>query len=96
MKTVQDYLNAPRLLNDPAMLGALEPVREIHAARLKIQDETAGMTVAERVAFLNMGERLFSPPWAKPSAMTWLERGSWNTCRRLSARDQVATRPEGH
>jgi len=65
MKTVQDYLNDPRLLNDPAMLGALEPVREIHAARLKIQDETAGMTVAERVAFLNSGAEAFLAPMGK-------------------------------
>jgi hypothetical protein len=32
MKTVQEYMN------DPDMAGALEPVREIHAIRLKIQD----------------------------------------------------------
>jgi hypothetical protein len=43
----------PRILNDPYMERALEPVKEIHAIRLKIQDETAGMTAAERVAFFN-------------------------------------------
>jgi hypothetical protein len=47
MKTVQDYMNDPRLLNDPDMAGALEPLREIHAIRLKQQDETAGMTAEE-------------------------------------------------
>ena len=46
MKTIQDYLNDPRMLNDPAMAAALEPVKEIHAARLMIQDETTGMTAA--------------------------------------------------
>jgi len=51
MKTVQEYMNDPRMLNDPAMAGTLEPVREIHAIRLMIQDETAGMTAAERSAF---------------------------------------------
>ena len=51
MKTVVDYLNDPRILNDPQMAGALEPIREIHAARLMIQDETAGMTTAERAAY---------------------------------------------
>jgi hypothetical protein len=35
------------------MIGALEPIREIHAARLMLQDETAGMSVEEKVAFIN-------------------------------------------
>jgi hypothetical protein len=39
MKTIEEYLNDPRILNDPDMAGALEPIREIHAIRLKIQDE---------------------------------------------------------
>jgi len=51
MKTLADYLNDPRLLEDPQMTEALEPVREIHAARLMIRDETAGMTEAERVIY---------------------------------------------
>jgi hypothetical protein len=53
MKTVTDYLNDPRILNDPDMAEALEPVREIHAIRLMLQDETARMTTPEKVAFLN-------------------------------------------
>jgi heme oxygenase len=53
MKTIADYMNDPRLLNDPEMAKALEPIREIHAARLMLQDETAGMTTAEKVAFIN-------------------------------------------
>jgi hypothetical protein len=53
MKTLDDYLNDPRILNDPDMIGALEPIREIHAARLLLQDETAGMSVEEKVAFIN-------------------------------------------
>jgi hypothetical protein len=51
MKTVQDYLNDPRLLNDPNMIGALEPIKEIHAIRLKIQDETAGMSAMEEASY---------------------------------------------
>jgi hypothetical protein len=51
MKTIQDYLNDPRMLNDPDMVAALEPVKEIHAARLMIQDETTGMTAAEKAAY---------------------------------------------
>jgi len=53
MKTVQEYLTDPRMLNDPGMAKALEPVKEIHAIRLKLQDETAGMTEAERIEFIN-------------------------------------------
>jgi hypothetical protein len=45
-------MNDPRLLNDPGMAEALEPVREIHAARLMIQDETAGMTAAQKSEYL--------------------------------------------
>jgi hypothetical protein len=44
-------MNDPRMLNDPDMSGALEPVREIHAIRLMIQDETASMNAAERAAY---------------------------------------------
>ena len=63
MKTVQDYRNDPRFLNDPGMSGALEPVKEIHAIRLKIQDEMAGMSLEEKTGSLNkeakaMGFRL--------------------------------------
>ncbi|GHV86578.1 hypothetical protein AGMMS50230_21860 [Spirochaetia bacterium] len=48
--TVQDYMHDPRLLSDPDMEGALEPVKEIHAARLKIQDETSDMTTDDEEA----------------------------------------------
>jgi hypothetical protein len=50
MKTINDYLNDPRLLEDPEMD---EPIRKIHAARLMLQDETVGMSGAEKVAFVN-------------------------------------------
>ena len=53
MKTIQEYMNDPRMLNDPGMAKALEPVREIHAIRLKLQDETADMTETERIDFIN-------------------------------------------
>ena len=51
MKTIQEYMNDPRMLNDPAMAVALEPVKEIHAIRLMIQDETIGMSVMEKAAY---------------------------------------------
>jgi hypothetical protein len=55
MKTVQEYMNDPRMLNDPAMAGALEPVKEIHAIRLMIQDETARMSAAEKATYHKQG-----------------------------------------
>lgn len=59
MKTIHDYLNDPRISNDRDMAEALEPVREIHAIRLKIQDEIAGMTLPEKVKFLNNEAEVF-------------------------------------
>jgi hypothetical protein len=53
MKTVQEYMNDVRMLNDPGIAAALEPVKEIHAIRLKLQDETAGMTALEEIEYLN-------------------------------------------
>jgi hypothetical protein len=51
MKTVQDYLNDPRILNDPGLISAPEEIRTIHAIRLKQRDETAGMSFEEQTAF---------------------------------------------
>jgi hypothetical protein len=39
MKTIQDYKNDPRILNDKLLMEAPEAVREVYAARLKNQDE---------------------------------------------------------
>jgi len=44
-KTLDDYLNDPDLANEPSAL------REVHAARLMIQDETKGMTAEEHTAY---------------------------------------------
>jgi hypothetical protein len=49
MKTTEEYMNDPRITNDPEMMAAPDPIREIHAIRLKHQDETAGMK-AEAIA----------------------------------------------
>jgi hypothetical protein len=54
MKTIDDYMNDPRLLEEPEMD---EPVRKIHAARLMLQDETTGMSGAEKAAFINTRSR---------------------------------------
>ena len=65
MKTVQEYLNDPRILNDPGMASALEPIKEMHAIRLKIQDETANMTTTEKIEFLNREAEEFLAPMGK-------------------------------
>ena len=51
MKTVQDYLNDPRITGDPGLMSGPEEIRTIHAIRLKQQDETAGMSYEEKAAF---------------------------------------------
>jgi hypothetical protein len=56
MKTVQDYMNDPRIVNDPEMMDGPVFVRKVHAIRLKLQDETAGMT-ADQVKEYRRRER---------------------------------------
>jgi hypothetical protein len=41
MKTVQEYMNDPRILGDPGLMAGPEEIRVIHAIRLKQHDETA-------------------------------------------------------
>ncbi len=65
MKTVKEYLSDPRMLNDLEMAVALEPIKEIHSIRLKIQDETANMTTAEKIEFLNKEAEAFLAPMGK-------------------------------
>jgi len=65
MKTVQDYLKDPRILNDPDMAGALEPIKEIHAIRLMLQDERAGMSQEEEIEYLNKKAAAFLAPMGK-------------------------------
>jgi len=51
MKTVQDYLNDPRITGDSSLMSGPEELRTIHAIRLKQQDETAGMSYEGKAAF---------------------------------------------
>jgi len=44
-KTLDDYLNDPDLINEPSAL------REVHAIRLMIHDETKNMTATEHTAY---------------------------------------------
>jgi hypothetical protein len=65
MKTVQEYMNDPRIINDPEMMAAPEPIREIHAIRLKLQDETAGMTPEEVADFYHKKTEAFFAEFGK-------------------------------
>ena len=47
MKTLNDYMNDPSVVNEPM------PLREVHAIRLMILDETNDMTSAERTEYYN-------------------------------------------
>ena len=58
-KSVKDYMNDPRILEDTEMMEAPECIREIHAIRLKLQDETAGMTTEEHVNYINRKAEAF-------------------------------------
>jgi hypothetical protein len=51
MKTVQDYMNDPRITGDPGLMVGPEEIRVIHAIRLKQHDETAGISFEEQTAF---------------------------------------------
>jgi hypothetical protein len=53
MKTINDYMNDPALVNEPRAL------REVHAARLKIQEETKNMTIEEKNAYYHHGAVAF-------------------------------------
>jgi hypothetical protein len=51
MKTLDDYLKLPELANEPAAL------REVHAIRLMIHEETKNMTAEERTAYYHEGTK---------------------------------------
>jgi hypothetical protein len=46
-------MNDPRIRNDPCVNGTLETVKEIHAIRLKLQDEYDGLSAEEETMLHN-------------------------------------------
>jgi hypothetical protein len=58
MRTFQDYMETPEIVDEPLFL------REVHAARLMIQDETRDRTPEDRAAYFNQqsAELLTSAP----------------------------------
>ena len=51
MKTIQEYFNDSRITGDPGLISGPEEIRTIHAIRLKLQDETSGMSFEEKALF---------------------------------------------
>ena len=47
MKTLNDYMNDPSVVNEQM------PLREVHTIRLMIYDETKDLTPAEKTAYYN-------------------------------------------
>jgi len=47
VKTLNDYMNDPSVVDEPM------PLREVHAIRLMIYDETKDMTSAEKTTYYN-------------------------------------------
>jgi hypothetical protein len=47
--------NLDRYINDPEIINEPMPLREIHAIRIKIYDETKNMTVDERKSYYSDG-----------------------------------------
>ena len=63
MKTLDEYLKDPDIAEEPAAM------REVHAIRLMIQDETKGMTASERTAYYNSNTEQFLSSY-KPEVVT--------------------------
>jgi len=69
-KTYEDYYNDPDIINEPSAL------REVHAIRLMIYDETKDMTPAERTAYYTgsaerlLGKEIATRLMAKPPYIT--------------------------
>jgi hypothetical protein len=76
MKTVQDYMNDPRILNDPGLMAAPEEMREIHAIRLKQHDETADMSAAEKsIYYRQKAVALFAGTGTAPEIVNYAGQG---------------------
>ncbi|GMO42210.1 MAG: hypothetical protein Pg6C_03590 [Treponemataceae bacterium] len=54
LKTWEEYYNDPEIVNEPIAL------REIHAIRLKIHDETKDITPEEYTAYVHNGAMRFT------------------------------------
>jgi hypothetical protein len=63
-KTFEDYLNDPRIKDEPMGL------RMTHAMRFKVQDETKDMTAEERTVYYNGSTFLASKNSPKASGAT--------------------------
>ena len=78
-KTLDDYMNDPEIINEPAAL------REVHAIRLKIYDETKKMTTVEKTEYyrkkagqamknFNLNKPLYAIEPASPAEMKKIDK----------------------
>ncbi|GHU47573.1 hypothetical protein FACS1894200_03180 [Spirochaetia bacterium] len=51
--TIKEYMNDPAIIHEP------QAMREIHAIRLQIRDETLGLTLSEHTALVNKNAQSF-------------------------------------
>jgi hypothetical protein len=70
--TMFNFYYAPDV---PGYRVLLESIREIHAIRLKLQDETAGMTPEEIADFYNKKAEAFLAPMGKTLCYDLVGRG---------------------
>jgi hypothetical protein len=76
VRTIQEYMNDPRILNDSGLMAAPEELREIHAIRLKQHDETADMSAAEKSAYYRRkAAALFAGTGTSPEIVSYAGRG---------------------
>jgi len=70
MKTLEDYMNDPDIINEPMGL------RITHAMRFKVQEETAHMTTAEKVEYINKKAEAVLAPMGKSLCYDLVETGN--------------------
>jgi hypothetical protein len=76
MKTLQEYLSDPRMLNDLGLMSAPDEIREIHAIRLKQHDETVGMTTTEETDYYHRkAAALFAGTGISPQFVSFAGQG---------------------
>jgi len=69
MKMLDDYMNDPDIINEPMGL------RITHAMRFKVREETASMTTAEKVAYINKKAEAVLAPMGKSLCYDLVRKG---------------------
>jgi hypothetical protein len=97
MKRMQEYMNDTRILNDKGLMNGPEEIRIIHTTWLRLQDETAGMTTAERSTYLRKKQKplLRNTASLPQSLLTLPVRASSNFVGGYPATNKTPDHPEG-